>query len=76
MLPFPQLTPSPQVLAVAFTHNLEVDPVEMEAMDSIEEVIMDQAVIIPMAEAAEVPVLMAEAGNGTFLVDPVDLTPM
>ena len=48
----------------------------MEAMDSIEEVIMDQAVIIPMAEAAEVPVLMAEAGNGTFLVDPVDLTPM
>ena len=51
---------------MAFTHlvvvEMGVDP---------EEVIMDPAVIIRQQEdLAEVPVSMAEAGNGTFLVDP------
>ena len=59
---------------MAFTHNLEVPVVETVVMDSMAdvEVIMDPAVIIPMAGDLVEGVSMAEevVGNGAaFLVD-------
>ena len=59
---------------MAFTHNLEVPVVETVVMDSMAdvEVIMDPAVIIPMAGDLVEVVSMAEevVGNGAaFLVD-------
>ena len=58
---------------MAFTHNLEVPVVETGVMDFMDvEVIMDPAVIIPMAGDLVEVVSMAEevVGNGAaFLVD-------
>ena len=58
---------------MAFTHNLEVPVVETGVMDSMDvEVIMDPAVIIPMAGDLVEVVSMEEevVGNGAaFLVD-------
>ena len=63
---------------MAFTHNLEVPGVETGVMDSMadEEVIMDPAVIIPMAGDLVEVVSMAEevVGNGAAFL--VDLMPM